>query len=112
MLTYSVIFCKWIFMGTGRSGTQICSGVAQGASGGTRCGSQALGAHQHTFYSHLNRVLSRNLIQSMHKNTYFLGKNVKIASALGYPPPNPRSSTPDPRVVTLTYYYNFVKVHF
>jgi len=28
------------------------SGVARGASGGTRPGAQALGAHQHTFCSH------------------------------------------------------------
>jgi len=29
------------------------SGVAKGASGGTRSGAQALGAHQHTFCSYL-----------------------------------------------------------
>jgi len=29
------------------------SGVARGASGGTHPGAQALGAHQHTFCSHL-----------------------------------------------------------
>jgi len=38
---------------------------SKGASGGTRPGAQALGAHQHAFCSHLKRVLSRNLGQSM-----------------------------------------------
>jgi len=32
------------------------SGVARGASGGTRSGAQALGAQQHTFCNHFKRV--------------------------------------------------------
>jgi len=39
-----------------------------GASGGTRPGAQALGAHQYTFCSHLKTRLSRNLGQNMLKN--------------------------------------------
>jgi len=51
----------------------------------------------------------------MHKNAYFLKMTVKFASASGAPPPNPRlplaagSSTPNLRVVTSAYYYNFVE---
>jgi len=56
----------------------------------------------------------------MLKNAYFLENTVKIVSASGTPPPNPLclrfwqlgAPSPDPRVVTLAYYYNFVKVHF
>jgi len=48
----------------------------------------------------------------------FLEKTVKFVSAAGAPPPNPRlppaagSSAPNPRVVTPTYYYNFVEFIF
>jgi len=56
------------------------SGVARESSGGTRSGTQALGARQHTFYNNLKRVLSRNLDQNMLKNAYFF-ENVKIAAA-------------------------------
>jgi len=43
------------------------SGVAwgRGASGGTRPGTQALGAHHHAFCSHLKTRLKQNLDQSM-----------------------------------------------
>jgi len=37
----------------------------------------------------LNVFLSRNLDQSVLKNAYFGGKNVKIVSASRAPPPNP-----------------------
>jgi len=37
----------------------------------------------------LNVFLSRNLDRSMLKNAYFLGKTVKVVSALGAPPPEP-----------------------
>jgi len=63
------------------------SDVARRASGGTRPGVQALEAHQHTFYSHLKRILSRNLDQRILKNAYFLENTVKKP---------------------LTYYYSFV----
>jgi len=43
----------------------------------------------------------------------FLAKTVKFISASGALPPNPRlrlaASSPDPRVVTAAYYYNFVE---
>jgi len=43
----------------------------------------------------------------------FWEKTIKIVSASGDPPPNPRlppaAPHPDSRVVTPSYYYNFVK---
>jgi len=45
-----------------------------GQVGGTRPEAQALGAHQHTFCSHLKRILSRNLDQSMLKMCIFWKK--------------------------------------
>jgi len=52
----------------------------------------------------------------MLKNAYFFGKKaLKILSASGVPPPNPRllrwlgAPPPDSRVVTSAYYYSFVK---
>jgi len=40
----------------------IYNGVARGASGGTRSGAQALGAQQHTFCSHFERVFKQKFI--------------------------------------------------
>jgi len=54
-----------------------------GASGCTRPAAQALGAHHHTFCSHLKRILSRNLDQSMPKIAYFLEKDVKNRFSVG-----------------------------
>jgi len=49
----------------------------------------------------------------MLKNAYFLEKTVKISSASGGPPPNPRLLPAEPsRVVTSGYYYRFVKSLF
>jgi len=58
----------------------LVSGVARGASRGTRSGAQALGAQQYTFCNHFKRVFKQkfSLDQSMLKNAYFLGKTVKI----------------------------------
>jgi len=92
------------------------SGVTRGASGGTRPGAQALGAHQHTFCSHLKMHLSRNLDQSMLKNAYFLEKDVKNRRSVGGSAPElplasggcwRRSQTP--ALLLPPYYYNFVK---
>jgi len=44
--------------------TPLSSGVARGATGGTRPEVQALGAHQHTSAVILNVYLSRNLSQN------------------------------------------------
>jgi len=39
----------------------LISGVAKGASGGTRPGAQALGAQQHSFCSHFKRVFKQKI---------------------------------------------------
>jgi len=99
--------------------SQQHSGVAKGASGGTRPGAQALGAQQHTFCSHFKCVLSRNLDQNMLKMPIIWGKTVKIVSASGAEPPNhclppaAGGSAPRSRVITPAYYYNnFVEFVF
>jgi len=48
------------------------------ASGGTCPEAQVLGEHQHTFFRHSKRVLSRNFNQSMFKNAYFGEKTDSI----------------------------------
>jgi len=85
------------------------SGVARGASGGTRAGAQALEAHQHTFCSHLKRILCRNLDKNMLKNAYFLEKKHKNCLSVGGSTPEPPLA-PRPCVLALAYYYNFVKI--
>jgi len=68
-------------------------GVAggEGASGSTRPGAQALGAHQHTFFSHLKRVLSRNFGQSIClKMRIFLQNNCKNRLSVGGSAPETR----------------------
>jgi len=52
----------------------------EGASGGTRPESQALGAHQHTYCSHLKHVFKQNLNRNMLKNAYFFEKKNRHAS--------------------------------
>jgi len=63
----------------------------EGASGGTRPGARLLVAYQHTFCSHLKRVLSRNLNQSMLENAYLLEekKNCKNRLGVGGSSPEP-----------------------
>jgi len=82
-----------------------------GGKWGTRPEEKALEAHQFTLFRHLKNVFfSRNLGQNILKNAYFLEKSCKIAAASGDPPPKIpaglqrlRTSSSDPRVVTLTY---------
>jgi len=53
-------------------------------------GAQALEAHQHTLLRHLkNEFFSRNLVQNMPKNAYFLEKVCKIAATPGGSAPEP-----------------------
>jgi len=81
--------------------------------GSARPGVQALGAHQHTFCSRLKRVLSRNLDQRMLKVRIFLEKKTKNRLSVGGPASEPPfssgGSSPDPRVVSPAYHYNFVQ---
>jgi len=77
------------------------------ASGGTRPGAQALGAQQHTFCSPLKTCFKQKF-RPKYANTHFWRKTIKIASATGAPPPNPRY----PHAVTPACYYNFFAVRF
>jgi len=64
----------------------------------------------HSFKNN-NQKLSRNLDQSMLKNACFLEKIVKNRLCVGGSAPEP-PLPPDPRIVILAYYYNFVKFIF
>jgi len=62
----------------------VTSGVARGgASGGSRPGVQVLGAHQHTFCSHLKTRFKQKIRQNMLKNAYFFEKIVKNRLSVG-----------------------------